>query len=1103
MVELNISTPEYLPGSLSGEPQKIPAAGTKSRGDVLRLMGRALLLLSPCLISLDAAYAQFPPAAGAAGSQPVVIRGQSADDVDPAFSGFSSPGSSRPSSSQQTRPVKTVSADSPADSPASQPRRLADVPTSAPDRSIESELLTPPTRTPHRASALSMGLEEQRKPRHDESLLDVRFEGNATIPVATMSRYIKSRPGRPTTDDQVREDMRSLYNTKWFFSIEPVYRQEAGGWILVYKVTERPILQNVEYRGNEKIKDHVLAGLTGLKPLHAFSVATNREAARRIKEHYEDKGFLFAEVSLLEGDRPEDRSVIFQISEGPKVQVSAVKFRGNENVSSELLKLQLATKKRILWKFGGQYNSENIAQDIASIKEYYHNIGYFDVQITDNVEFSTDRATVTVNYTIDEGMRYKIRHLHISGNQIFSREQLVKDFKVTEGSYYSARQLYKDIGSVQQKYGELGHLFAKVEHRPVFTQEPGIVDLKLDIDEDRVRKIGMVKVHIRGEHSHTKETVALNQLLVAPGDLADPEKIRRSKARLAGSPIWEGGGPDAPQINMRPVSDPTYLAKNTGLDDLIVRGSSGYFGHEKPLNVDSLNLPASVKQAMTPTEFVPTTHREVRGTAFENSGGTPGGPVPGGGHTLQRTIPTTPPVPVKEDAPRIYRQERQPREEVVEEAELYQLIDMNQTQVFVDQAEDTLLLPLHEKKAEEPVVRAQNFDNYTSPPNLMYSETPQGDLLGPQLPSPVVPPGYVDLDVYLSEARTGRFMIGAGVNSDSGVVGNVVLEEQNFDILRFPRSFRDVADGYAFRGGGQQFRLEATPGSEVSRYMVSWTDPYFLNSDYSLGVSGFFYQRFFRDWNEERLGGRINVGKLLTRELSFNTALRLENVDISRPRLPPGAAPSIDAMLGDNFLGTGRFTLGYDTRDSSYMATEGFNVSGSVEQAFGDYDFTKLELQGSQYYTVYQRADGAGRHVLSLRGNLGWTTNDTPAFERFYAGGFQSFRGFEFRSVSPLEPGNVGTNGAAVGGFFQMLGTVEYMLPVMANEAVRLVAFSDFGTVDEDVSLDKFRLSVGTGLRITVPQMGPVPIALDWAFPVVKEDSDIRQIFSFYIGITR
>ncbi len=73
----------------------------------------------------------------------------------------------------------------------------------------------------------------------------------------------------------------------------------------------------------------------------------------------------------------------------------------------------------------------------------------------------------------------------------------------------------------------------------------------------------------------------------------------------------------------------------------------------------------------------------------------------------------------------------------------------------------------------------------------------------------------------------------------------------------------------------------------------------------------------------------------------------------------------------------------------------------------------------------------------------------------------------------------------------------------VAETFTRVVGFTDFGTVDLDASLDKFRLSVGAGLRITVPGMGPVPIALDWAVPVVRQDFDRDQLFSFYIGINR
>ena len=113
-------------------------------------------------------------------------------------------------------------------------------------------------------------------------------------------------------------------------------------------------------------------------------------------------------------------------------------------------------------------------------------------------------------------------------------------------------------------------------------------------------------------------------------------------------------------------------------------------------------------------------------------------------------------------------------------------------------------------------------------------------------------------------------MIGAGVNSDAGIVGSFVWDERNFDLFRPPATFADIIEGKAWRGGGQRFRLEAAPGDQVSRYAISWTDPYFMYSDYSLGLSGFYFNRFYPDWDETRVGGRITLGKQLTPEWSIS-----------------------------------------------------------------------------------------------------------------------------------------------------------------------------------------------------------------------------------------
>ncbi|MFN9915190.1 MAG: hypothetical protein ACK53L_21555, partial [Pirellulaceae bacterium] len=109
-------------------------------------------------------------------------------------------------------------------------------------------------------------------------------------------------------------------------------------------------------------------------------------------------------------------------------------------------------------------------------------------------------------------------------------------------------------------------------------------------------------------------------------------------------------------------------------------------------------------------------------------------------------------------------------------------------------------------------------------------------------------PNYRDvpIDVSVSEGQTGRFSIGGSVNSDLGVAGNIILEERNFDISRFPGRFSDLSNG-AFRGAGQNFRLELVPGNLVQRYSVNWSTPsLFGYSPFSLATSGYYFTRFYR-----------------------------------------------------------------------------------------------------------------------------------------------------------------------------------------------------------------------------------------------------------------
>ncbi|TWT33269.1 BamA/OMP85 family outer membrane protein [Blastopirellula retiformator] len=362
---------------------------------------------------------------------------------------------------------------------------------------------------------------------------------------------------------------------------------------------------------------------------------------------------------------------------------------------------------------------------------------------------------------------------------------------------------------------------------------------------------------------------------------------------------------------------------------------------------------------------------------------------------------------------------------------------------------------------------------------------------------PFLPGRTADILVNAQEAQTGRFQFGVGVNSDAGVTGSIVVDERNFDYAAVPTSWDDVWNGRAFRGAGQGFRLEALPGTQVQRYMATFTEPYLFRTNISMNLSGYYFDRIYRDWNENRVGGRIGFGYRLTPDLSVGANLRLENVDISDPST--NASADLNEAIGSHDLFSGQLTVTHDTRDQPFAPTEGHLVEFSFEQAFGTFSFPRAEVDMRRYFLLRERADGSGRHTLGFSGRAGFSGSDTPIFENYFAGGYSTLRGFDFRGIGPVQ------GGVYTGGPFRVLGSVEYMFPITADDMLKGVIFTDVGTVQESVKLpwDEFDIAPGFGLRISVPALGQAPIALDFAFPVNKADSDRTQVFSFFIGYAR
>jgi len=361
-----------------------------------------------------------------------------------------------------------------------------------------------------------------------------------------------------------------------------------------------------------------------------------------------------------------------------------------------------------------------------------------------------------------------------------------------------------------------------------------------------------------------------------------------------------------------------------------------------------------------------------------------------------------------------------------------------------------------------------------------------------------------DVLLQVKEKNSGSLSFGAGVSSDAGIVGAIDLVQRNFDITDTPESFHEFITGKAFRGAGQYFALNLQPGDEFSRYAVSFREPYIFDSRYFMDTSLFFFKRDRIDYDEERTGGSLGVGQRFGDVWSASVGMRIEEIEISSIEFD--APVDVFDEVGKNTLTAISIAATRSTVNSRLFPTKGSRTSLGISQAGamgGDFTFTKVTLGWDKFWTVDE--DFFGRKtVFSVRSDMGYIFSEAPVYERFYAGGHRTLRGFEFRGIGPRN--GTGPTGAgpesdeSVGGDWLFLLSFEYNFPVY-QDLLRIVIFMDTGTIEDNIGFSEYRVAMGAGLRLQVPFLGKAPFAMDFAVPVKKESNDNTKVFSFDIAL--
>jgi len=346
----------------------------------------------------------------------------------------------------------------------------------------------------------------------------------------------------------------------------------------------------------------------------------------------------------------------------------------------------------------------------------------------------------------------------------------------------------------------------------------------------------------------------------------------------------------------------------------------------------------------------------------------------------------------------------------------------------------------------------------------------------------------VDLEITVVEGQSGSFSAGLGYGSDGGTTVNLAFQQDNLF------------------GTGESLQFSLDRSQTTRQLSLSFRDPYFTDDGISRTVGAFIRETDTSNQNStsrylaSTRGANVNFGVPLSEFSTFRVGLGYERTEVgTTPQTPVSIVDFIEEE-GDTF-NVFDVNLGfvYDTRNRTVFATDGAQNRISLEVATPNSDYTYYKLGYS--FEAYQALTPRYTFSASARIDSGYGYGDfekLPFFNRYFAGGVRTLRGYRTGSLGPRD-----SRKNASGGDFRTLGTVELIFPppfVEEPGATRFSLFTDFGNVfadDETFDSEELRGSYG----VAFVWLSPVgPLTFSYAFPYNEREADRVQNFQFTIG---
>ena len=363
---------------------------------------------------------------------------------------------------------------------------------------------------------------------------EIKLEGNKRTADESVFSVISTSVGAPLNLDFVDKDVKAIYGLGQFRDVEVDSEPVSGGVVLTFVLDEKPLIGEITFHGNKKIKkDDLLAEVTQ----RTFSVLDDRavaESMQRIRDAYAKKGYYLADISYhLETAETGDAKLVFDIKENKGVVVRKIFFVGNKVFPDKKLRKTIKTKKKTVLSFltgSGKYQEEMLKQDVLMLTYHYLNHGYLKVKVSPpKTTISKDKRYIFVTFQIHEGQQYRIGDVTISGDILTTHEELMRMLETKTGDIYSQMKLELDIQKLVEMYGDEGYAYAAIVPQTMPNDETLTADININIAKGN--RITVQRINITG-NATTRDKVIRREMEIKEDDRFNDRALKKSKERL-------------------------------------------------------------------------------------------------------------------------------------------------------------------------------------------------------------------------------------------------------------------------------------------------------------------------------------------------------------------------------------------------------------------------------------------------------------------------------------------------------------------------------------------------------------------------------------------